>query len=151
MSNRVIRAAVDGERSSLEALQWRAALANSGDRENLLAHPDAIALPIEQIAADCVFVAECDSIVVGFAAVVPCADGGAELDALFVEPNLWRHGIGRRLVERIVDVARGRAATFQHVIGNPHAEDVLPFLRLLNCRNARDSIWRWSRHAPIAL
>ena len=49
-------------------------------------------------------------------------DGGAELDALFVEPHLWKRGIGRQLVDRIADVARERAAGFLHVIGNPHAE-----------------------------
>ena len=95
---------------------------NPGDRDALLANPDAIALPIEQIAAGCVFVAERDGVVAGFAAVVPRPDGGAELDALFVEPHLWKHGIGRRLVDHIAEVARVRAASFLHVIGNPHAE-----------------------------
>jgi hypothetical protein len=38
----VIRSARPGERASLEALQWRASLANAGDREPLLADPDAI-------------------------------------------------------------------------------------------------------------
>jgi GNAT superfamily N-acetyltransferase len=44
------------------------------------------------------------------------------LDALFVEPHLWKSGIGRRLVEHVAGVARVRAAGFLHVIGNPHAE-----------------------------
>jgi GNAT superfamily N-acetyltransferase len=51
-----------------------------------------------------------------------CARRGAELDALFVEPHLWKHGIGRRLVDHVAEVARVRAASFLHVIGNPHAE-----------------------------
>ena len=106
----------------LESLQWRASLNNPGDRDALLANPDAIALPIEQIANGYVFVAESDGVVAGFAAVVPRPDGGAELDALFVEPHLWKRGIGRRLVDHIADVARERAARFLHVIGNPHAE-----------------------------
>ena len=78
-----------------DALQWRASLGNPGDRDALLANPDAIALPIEQIENGCVFVAERDGDVAGFAAVVPRSDGGAELDALFVEPHLWNRGIGR--------------------------------------------------------
>src|SRR5262245_56453622 len=47
----------------------------------------------------------------------------ANLDAISlpIEP-LWRHGIGRRLVDRIAEVARLRAASFLHVIGNPHPE-----------------------------
>jgi len=117
-----IRPGRPNEKSMLESLQWRASLGNPGDREAILANPDAIELPIDQIASGCVFVAERAGDVAGFAAVVPRPDGGAELDALFVEPHLWKHGIGRRLVDHIAEVARERAASFLHVIGNPHAE-----------------------------
>jgi GNAT superfamily N-acetyltransferase len=117
-----IRLARRDEQTTLESLQRRASLSNPDHRDAILAPPDAIALPVEQITSDCVFVAERDGVVLGFAAVVLRLDGGAELDALFVEPHLWKQGIGRRLVERVADVARLRAATFLHVIGNPHAE-----------------------------
>src|SRR5262245_2659177 len=117
-----IRPARPDEHTMLESLQRRASLNNPGDRDALLANPDAIALPIEQIEEGGVFVAERDGGVVGFAAVVPRSDGGAELDALFVEPHLWKRGIGRRLVDHAAEVARGRKASFLHVIGNPHAE-----------------------------
>jgi GNAT superfamily N-acetyltransferase len=117
-----IRPARPDDQTTLESLQWRASLANPGDREALRANPDAIELPIEQITAGCVFVAERAGVVAGFAAVVPRLDGGAELDALFVEPHLWKHGIGRQLVNHIADVARERSASFLHVVGNPHAE-----------------------------
>jgi GNAT superfamily N-acetyltransferase len=117
-----IRPARLDEQPALEAVQRRASLSNPGDRDALLANPDAIALPIEQIADGCVFVAEREGVVAGFAAVLPRPDGGAELDALFVEPHLWKRGIGRRLVEHVAEVARLRAASFLHVIGNPHAE-----------------------------
>src|SRR4051812_17401786 len=117
-----IRAARTQEQTMLESLQRRASLNNPGDRDALLANPDAIALPIEQIEDGCVFVAERDGTVVGFAAVIQRPDGGAELDALFVEPHLWKHGVGRRLIDHTADIARARAASFLHVIGNPHAE-----------------------------
>jgi GNAT superfamily N-acetyltransferase len=117
-----IRSALPAEHAMLESLQRRASLNNPGDRAALLAHPDAIAIPIEQIAEGCVFVAERDGFVAGFAAVVSRTDGGAELDALFVEPHLWKQGIGRRLVEQVADIARLRGAEYLHVIGNPHAE-----------------------------
>jgi GNAT superfamily N-acetyltransferase len=117
-----IRPARLDEQGMLESLQRRASLNNPGDRDAILANPDAIEVPIEQIATGCVFVAESDGVVAGFAAVVPRTDGGAELDALFVEPQLWKRGIGRRLVDHVADVARERAASFLHVIGNPHAE-----------------------------
>jgi GNAT superfamily N-acetyltransferase len=117
-----IRAARSDEQHMLESLQWRASLSNRGDRDALLANPDAIALPLEQIAEGCVFVAERDGVVAGFAALLPRPDGGAELDALFVEPDLWKRGIGRQLVDHIAEVARARSASFLHVVGNPHAE-----------------------------
>ena len=122
MSEIAIRVAAPAERSNLEALQWRASLANDGDREALLAHPDAIELPNEQIAAGHVFVAECDGVVAGFAAIVQRPDHDAELDALFVEPALWHRGIGRRLVDYVAGVARAGGASVLHVVGNPHAK-----------------------------
>lgn len=117
-----IRPARRDEHALLESLQRRASLNNPGDREALLAHPDAIMLPIAQIEDGSVFVAEDAGVVAGFAALVPRADGGAELDALFVEPHLWKRGIGRRLVEHAAGIALARSAHVLHVIGNPHAE-----------------------------
>ena len=122
MSDIEIRRAVQAERSSLEALQWRASLANPGDRDSLVANPDAIALPAEQIADGHVFVAQHDYVIVGFATVLTRPDGDAELDALFVEPTLWQRGVGRLLVEHCAGVARERASCVLHVVGNPHAE-----------------------------
>src|SRR4029450_2988064 len=122
MPDIVIRPARLAERSSLEALQWRASLANAGDRDSLLANQDAIALPAEQIVDGHVFVAQRDGVIVGFAAVLPRPDENAELDALFVEPSLWKRGVGRLLVEHCAGVARGRASRILHVVGNPHAE-----------------------------
>ena len=118
----MIRPALHSERSCLEALQWRASLANPGDRDALLANPDAIALPVEHIANGHVVVAERDAVIVGFASVLPRPDGDAELDALFVEPSLWKRGVGRLLVEQCAEVARARASRILHVVGNPHAE-----------------------------
>jgi len=118
----VIRQASAAEQPLLEDLQRRASLNNPGDRAALLEHPDAIALPVEQLATGCVFVAERDGVIVGFAAVVPRDDGGAELDALFVEPREWKRGVGRALVDHCTDIGRARGASFLHVIGNPHAK-----------------------------
>jgi GNAT superfamily N-acetyltransferase len=116
-----IRLAVAGEREALEALQWRASLRNSRDREGLLANPDAILLPLEQIAAGQVFVAVRDTTIIGFAAVLPRADGDAELDGLFVEPDIWRQGIGHALVARSTKYAIASGSAVLHVVGNPHA------------------------------
>jgi GNAT superfamily N-acetyltransferase len=117
-----VRAAVASEQRALEALQRRASLNNAGDREALLANPDAIELPLHQILAGGVFVAEVDGLVKGFAAVLPRGDGDSELDGLFVEPEVWRNGVGRALIEHCCAAARSAGAASLHVVGNPHAE-----------------------------
>lgn len=117
-----VRPAVAAEQTQLEALQWRASLNNPGDRDALLAHPDAIELPLEQIRAGGVFVAEVAGSLMGFAAILPRDNGDFDLDALFVEPNAWRQGIGRALVEHCAAAARDAGAESLHVVGNPHAE-----------------------------
>ena len=117
-----VRTAVAADQKALEALQWRASLNNPGDREALLAHPEAIALPSQHIESGHVFVAEADGAIQGFAAIVPRSDGDWELDALFVEPEHWRQGIGRHLVEHVCLHAKASCANELHVIGNPHAQ-----------------------------
>ena len=116
-----MRTAVAADQKALEALQWRASLNNPGDREALLANPDAIELPLQQIEAGNVFVAEVAGSIKGFAAILSCHDGNSELDALFVEPNLWRQGIGRQLVEYCCHAAKRGGSVELHVVGNPHA------------------------------
>lgn len=111
------------ERRELVELQRRASLANLGDREAMLAHPEAVDTPLEQFEAGQVFLAEDDGHVLGFAAVVPRDDGSAELDALFVEPGLWRAGVGSALVAYAVAQARRAGHRTLQVIGNPHAAD----------------------------
>jgi GNAT superfamily N-acetyltransferase len=118
----IIRPAVAAERDALEALQMRASLGNLGDRDALLAHPDAIDIPLQQIAAGQVFVLEQAASIVGFSAILPRADGDTDLDALFVEPGIQRQGIGRLLVEHCAKVARLGGSSTLHVVGNPHAE-----------------------------
>ncbi|HEY6987003.1 MAG TPA: GNAT family N-acetyltransferase, partial [Bryobacteraceae bacterium] len=71
MEKFLIRPAVISEQKDLEDLQRRASLTNVGDRDALLAHPDAIELPAEQIAAGAVFVLEQNGAITGFAALLP--------------------------------------------------------------------------------
>jgi len=118
----LIRLAIPSEQKELEQLQLRASLGNAGDRDALLAHPEAVELGVEQIVRGRVFVSECKGQTVGFAALEPRADGESELDALFVEPEMQRRGIGRALVEHCADVARKHGSRHLHVVGNPHAE-----------------------------
>jgi len=110
-----IRPACAYERDELEDLQRRASLALPEYRAMLEAHPDAIDLPAEQIEDGGVLVAEIDGQMAGFAALV---DG--DLDGLFVEPKLWRQGIGAALVEAAAHEARRRGYTLT-VTANPGA------------------------------
>ena len=117
-----IRLARVAEREMLEELQRRASLNNPGDRQALLENPDAIELPVSQIEQGFVFVAEDEGSVLGFAAVLERSDGDTELDALFVEPEIWNRGVGRKLVEHCAMFAKRMGAKHLHVVGNPHAE-----------------------------
>jgi ribosomal protein S18 acetylase RimI-like enzyme len=87
----------------------------------LLAHPDAIELPIDQIAAGAVFVSERKGVIVGFAALLPRPDGDVELDGLFVDPGVRRCGVGRSLVDHCVQIVRTQGSIALCVVGNPHA------------------------------
>src|SRR5215831_6576397 len=115
-SNVAVRTAHISEQKLLEALQWRASLNNPGDREALLANPDAIELPLQQILNGGVFVAADETQIKGFAAILPRDDGDAELDALFVDPPFWRQNIGRVLVDHCADEARKSGARSLHVV-----------------------------------
>lgn len=100
-----IRIARPSEWQALYDIQCRASLALDEYRELLTAHPDAIELPFEQVENGSVIVAELAGRLAGFAAVLIASDH-AELDGLFVEPDLWGRGIGTALVTEAVHEAR---------------------------------------------
>ena len=110
-----LRLARPEEHDELEELQRRASLELPEYRDQLMAHPDAIDLPLGQIANGQVIVAEVGGVVAGFAAVV-----GGELDGLFVEPDLWGLGIGRVLADAATHEARKKGLSLT-VIANPRA------------------------------
>lgn len=112
-----IRPAVSEERAALEDLQRRASLALGEYNEQLEAHPDAVQLPAGRVARGDVLVAERDGQIAGFAAL-----DGAELDGLFVEPRLWRSGVGTALIEAAVHEMRRRGLSLVTVVANPSAQ-----------------------------
>ena len=63
-----------------------------------------------------------DGRLAGFAAVLT-AEGKAELDGLFVEPELWRQGIGAALVEAAMHEARRRGLSLMTVVAEPAAKE----------------------------
>ena len=70
-------------------------------------------------------VAEIDGGIVGFAAII-----GGELDGLFVEPKLWRRGIGRTLIDAATQAARDRGLAVT-VTANPTAREFTSAAALL--------------------
>jgi GNAT superfamily N-acetyltransferase len=121
------------ERDALEALQRRASLAGEEDRAMLLAHPEAIELPVEQISDGRTIVAESRRVLLGFAVVLRRDDGDAELDGLFVEPSHWRRGIGRMLMTHAERLATAEGAASLWVTANTQAlgfYDACGFVRL---------------------
>ena len=90
----------------------RASLALDAYREQLEAHPEAIGLPAGQIANGDVFVAQLGGRIAGFVAVV-----GGEIDGLFVEPDCWKCGVGRALVETAAHQARRRGMSLTVISG----------------------------------
>ena len=117
-----LRLARADERPLLEDLQRRASLHGERYRADLLEHPDAIELPDGPDPRKAMYVVcETGDTIVGFCVVLPRTDGQAELDGLFVDPETWRHGLGRLLVRQSARLARERCADTLHVVANPDA------------------------------
>jgi GNAT superfamily N-acetyltransferase len=116
-----IRDAREAEAGGLEALQLRASTVYESHRDQVLAHPEVVELPPGAVADGRVRVAEVDGRILGFSVVLPVADGGCELDGLFVEPAHWHAGIGRALVDDAAAWARAHGAQRVDVIANPNA------------------------------
>ncbi len=116
-----IRVASISERPALEALQWRASLVAPDYRDALLADPDAISIPDDQLASERVLICEVAGVLAGFAVLLPREDGDAELDGLFVEPDRWRQGLGARLVREAATRAGAAGARHLQVVANPTA------------------------------
>ena len=113
-----IRDARPDEAGGLTELQRRASLVWDDTREALLAHPEVIDVPADLLGS--VRVAEEDGRPLGFSAVIPATDG-AELDGLFVEPDLMRGGVGRALVEDAVERLHAAGVTRLEVTANLNA------------------------------
>ena len=116
----MIRLGVPADLPAATGVYRRASLSNAGDRDHLLAHPEYLVLGPEGLAEGRTHVAEEDGAVVGFATWIE-ADGTADLEDLFVDPEWMRRGIATALVNRIADVLRARGADGLDVIANPHA------------------------------
>src|SRR3954462_5869754 len=103
MSTFSVRDAVAGDEPALGRMFRRASLSNAGDRDALLAHPEALTLPDDVLASGRTRVAtSAAGTVVGFARTRPPDRGVLELDDLFVDPDAMGRGVARQLLLRIV-------------------------------------------------
>lgn len=117
----MIRLARPEERSALIELKRRASLTWEEDRPYVLAHPEDVDLPADQIAEGRVSVFEEEGAMLGFVVVLPRDDGHAQLDALFVEPHAQGRGVGRRLAEHALAMGRAAGAIDLILIANANA------------------------------
>lgn len=81
----------------------------------------ALSLGADTIERNHVVCAEVDGRLAGVAQVIARADGDAELEHLFVEPAFIGQGVGRRLWQRAVELARSLEATALVFDSDPHA------------------------------
>ena len=127
MTHPSLRPGTSADQPQLLAIVWATVMVgNESDREQLLARPELVQVPIEQLTAKTCVVAEINGFPAGFAIVLPRPDGDAELDGLFVHPDRQRLGLGRALVAAGADLARATGASALHVIAN---DDALVFYR----------------------
>jgi N-acetylglutamate synthase-like GNAT family acetyltransferase len=115
-----IRKATLDDRPPLIELMRRASLVWEDTRAQLLAQPELIDVPAQQIEAGQVLVATAadDATLLGFAAHLPRDDGDLELDGLFTEPARFREGIGTALVRAVERAAVALGAQHLHVLAN---------------------------------
>ena len=106
----------------LRGIYRRASLANEGDRDALLANPDALVLAADGVAEGRTRVAvTAEGTILGFATGVPTESSTLELEDLFVDPDWMRHGIATRLVADQIQHARRSGIVRIRVTANPHA------------------------------
>ena len=131
----MIRLGTSADLAAAASVYRRASLSNTGDRDNLLAHPEYLILGPEGLAEGRTRVAEEDGSVAGFATWAGTA-GTIELEDLFVDPAYMRRGIASALVSRIAEVLRERGAQRLEVTANPHALAFYRAVGFIECGTA---------------
>ena len=114
-----IRFARADEVGELEELQRRSSMVWEQYRDQLVAHPDAIELPVGVIRDQRVRVAVAGHRTLGFSTVIPIGEHVSEIDALFVEPDWMAHGVGRALMDDAIARARASGVLRLEVTAKP--------------------------------
>ena len=115
----MIRRAEAEDLAPLRDVYRRSSLSNDGDRDVLLAHPEALELSDRPVTQGRVQVAVTGGRVVGFATT--SSDGSTlELESLFVDPDWMGRGIGTALVLDAAASARTAGLGSIEVTANEH-------------------------------
>jgi ribosomal protein S18 acetylase RimI-like enzyme len=116
-----IRTALSTDVDPIRTVYRRASLWNEGDRDALLANPDALEFDPEPVAAGRTRVAVAGGQVVGFATTRASGADTLELDDLFVDPDRMRQGIATALIRDAEQAARAAGVACVEVVANGHA------------------------------
>jgi GNAT superfamily N-acetyltransferase len=98
----------------------------------------------EEISADMVYLARVDSTVVGWyrlKILLPAVT----LEDLWVLPDYIGRGIGRKLFEHAVGIAKRSGGQYLELEADPNAE---PFYTRMGCKKVGESISEWGRIIP---
>ena len=114
-----IRSAELADHDEVQDVRRRSSLSNEGDRESILANPDTLDYDPTPLREGRARVALRDGRIIGFATTA--GDDQLELEALFVDPPSMRTGVGRALIEDLVENAKARGITRVNVTANHHA------------------------------
>jgi len=110
----LIRAAHLADKDALGTLKLRSTLAWGDHVDELLALAEAGQFSAARLPY--AMVAELDGVLVGFITVVPETGTEAELEDLFVAPELWRMGVGTRLLNEAEHRAAQLGIRSLHVV-----------------------------------
>jgi GNAT superfamily N-acetyltransferase len=117
-----IRTSVSEDLPALRRLFRRSSLSNEGDRDHLLANPEALELPASGVGQARTRVAvAADGTILGFVTGLPREASMLELEDLFVDPDWMRRGVARLLVADLIAEARRNGIARIQVTANPHA------------------------------
>lgn len=117
---RTIRRAREDDREVLGALKLRSSLAWGEHVEQLMALPEAGHFPTKHVPY--AIVAECDDTLVGFITVVPGSSFEAEIEDLFVAPEVWRTGVGKSLLSEAEASAKASGIRSLSVVAGKRAQ-----------------------------
>ncbi len=115
----ITRPALPSDLDALGALKLRASLAWGDHVDQIQSLPEARVVPRPHLPF--IIVAEALGRLAGFATVLPTGQDRAELEDLFVEPELWAQGIGRLLVAEAELKAQDIGARTLQVVANDRA------------------------------